>query len=293
MLVVAAVAVIVEGVIHRGRPAIVASIATQVMSAVAAILADRDRDHAGHVRRVVRCRRRSHEATTARDRDRPQGSVPTSTSSCSTRIQAIAPQRARPSFDAEAFPNALTARGFDVDRDTHSNYLMTPADAGIDAVDASPRSTSRRSTRRTDLARQRLVPGSQGPRIGAGVRGPSRAGLRGRRRRRRIRATPQLRRVDRFFEQPGPQELETHPHEVQAGSRDSSKRSHRRRHGGTLARRSRARRSTMAAAARAERTGPARASSSSTCRRRIRRGSSRRTGRRGSRRRSRSAASRR
>ena len=163
MLVVAAVAVVVEGVIHRGRPAIVASIATQVMSAVAAILL---------IATAITLVSSGAIAGAVADVTKPPLSPIALTEGAHPDIyvfllDAYPGDRAAThatSFDADAFPDALQARGFDVDRDSHSNYLMTPLTLVDDGVDASPR---RHPGPRSALhiPRQRLVPGTQRDRI--------------------------------------------------------------------------------------------------------------------------------
>ena len=118
--------VVVEGLVNRG---IAGSLGGPRRGAVGAggRAAPRRRPR-GRPARLVRLggRGRPGPACPGADgrRVRP-GGLPTSTSSCSTAIPADDAAELDPSFDADAFPDALEERGFDVQRHSRSNYLLT------------------------------------------------------------------------------------------------------------------------------------------------------------------------
>ena len=125
VLALAAVGVFVEGLVHRSRPAWVAGIATRVMSGVglvliiAALIADTQSgawpDALGDL--------------TAPPRPAPGVPAPGLPDIFVFMLDGYPGDHAAAhatSFDADAFPDMLTDRGFDVDRDSHSNYLLTP-----------------------------------------------------------------------------------------------------------------------------------------------------------------------
>ena len=150
-------------------------------------------------------------------RQSPAADLRTSTSSCSTPTPATGRRPGDRLRRRRRSRPALKDRGFDVVRDSHSNYLLTPLTLVLDAVDAPPgrhpEPWPRPSVRR---ARdwQRL-----------------RAGDRRRPRRSRRCATPATRpspstratpmpslsRVDRFIEQPLPHGARARPDEQHAG----------------------------------------------------------------------------
>jgi len=206
LLVIATVAILVEGLAHRGRPAIVASIATQVMSAVATILLVATvitLTMSGTLSRAV--------ADLAEPPLPPAGAANGSDPDIyvflldafpGDRAAALAGDR----YDPDAFPEALESRGFDVDRDSHSNYLLTPLTLAsmlsmrhlvdLDALD--PPFTSRgddwyRLRHQIEAAPAFAALRDAGYRIDTIDASYAHA---------------QDRRVDRFVEQPGPNELE-------------------------------------------------------------------------------------
>jgi len=124
LLGVVIVALLVEGIVHRGRRAIVAGIATRVLNVVAAILA------IAVAIAVAGTGAPQHWFASATKPGLPPigTAAPGSPDVYVILLDAYPGDRAAAlsrTFDRDAFPKALTARGFDVVRDSHSNYLMT------------------------------------------------------------------------------------------------------------------------------------------------------------------------
>jgi len=134
VLVGVALGVLVEGLVHRGRPSWIGRMATRLLGALAVILtiavlltatADGVWEDIGQ------------ELTTP-----PLTPLPAVTATSGAAADAKAPdiyvilldafpgdraaKRATDGYDPDAFPAALQSRGFDVIRDSHSNYLLTP-----------------------------------------------------------------------------------------------------------------------------------------------------------------------
>jgi hypothetical protein len=125
----AAMLIFVEGLVRRGRPVRAIRIASRALAIVAVILlvaigidlAERGAWQAA-----------AGDLTAASLRPRGQASA-THSDIFVILLDAYPGDRvaARATdFDADAFPNALAARGFDVVRDAHSNYLLTPLTLG-------------------------------------------------------------------------------------------------------------------------------------------------------------------
>ncbi len=123
---IVAVALLIEGLVHRGRRHWLAALATRVLSGVgliilvAALIAALQ---AGAVQNLI--------DDMTEPPLTPAGAVPASSTPdvYVYLLDAYPGDRAAAlssTFDREAFPAALTARGFDVVRDSHSNYLLTP-----------------------------------------------------------------------------------------------------------------------------------------------------------------------
>ena len=124
LLGVVILGLLIEGIAHRGHQAIVAGVATRVFNLIAAILL------IAVALAIVGTGAVSHGlASVTRPGLPPRGeAVGDRPDIFVILLDAYPGDRAAalsPSFDREAFPKALGARGFDVVRDSHSNYLMT------------------------------------------------------------------------------------------------------------------------------------------------------------------------
>ena len=125
VLLAAGLVLLVEGVLRRGRPIPGIHIATRVMSGVALVAA-----------LAVMLKLVDTGAATAAVGDLTNGGMaplgqaePASPDIYLFLLDAYPGDRAAArstSFDADAFPADLEARGFGVVRDAHSNYLLTP-----------------------------------------------------------------------------------------------------------------------------------------------------------------------
>ena len=125
-LVIVTVVLVAEGLLHRGRPNWMAALMTRVLSGVgliivvAALIAT---VQDGAVQNLVDDLGEPPLA--------PAGAVPARSMPdvYVYLLDAYPGDRAAAlssTFDRETFPASLTARGFDVVRDAHSNYLLTP-----------------------------------------------------------------------------------------------------------------------------------------------------------------------
>ena len=129
VLAAAAVLVFVEGLIHRGQPVASIQIASRAMAIVAVILL---------VAIAIDLGQRGAWQAAASDLTAPP--LPSRGSATSTEpdilvilLDAYPGDRVAAratTFDPDEFPRALEARGFDVVRDAHSNYLLTPLTLG-------------------------------------------------------------------------------------------------------------------------------------------------------------------
>ena len=128
ILLVVAAGILVEGVIHRGRPSWIARLATRLMNAVVIVLI---------IATVIAATQAAAWASIEEDVTTPAlAPLPAaSISATDPDIYVIlldafpgdrAARHATNGYDPDALPAALTARGFDVIRDSHSNYLLTP-----------------------------------------------------------------------------------------------------------------------------------------------------------------------
>lgn len=125
IVLVGAAAIVVEAVIHRGRPSWIAVLVTRVLTGVSVIL-------------VITLLVSMTQADIWPDiaDDLTDGPLPPAGTAAASLpdifviiLDAYPGDRAAAlatDFDADAFPDALTDRGFDVVRDAHSNYLLTP-----------------------------------------------------------------------------------------------------------------------------------------------------------------------
>ena len=126
LLSVVALAVVAEGVLHRSRPSWVARVATRLMSLVVFVLL---------VATVISGTQAGAWSDIVEDLTTPAlAPLPAGTASAAAPdiyvilLDAFPGDRAAAhasGYDADAFPDALTSRGFDVIRDSHSNYLET------------------------------------------------------------------------------------------------------------------------------------------------------------------------
>jgi hypothetical protein len=129
VLGLAALLVLVEGLVHRGRPVASIRVASRVMSVVAVILLAAiaiDLGQRGAWQAAA------GDLTAAPLPPRGQASV-SQPDIVIILLDAYPGDRVAArgtSFDPDAFPSALEARGFDVVRDAHSNYLLTPLTLG-------------------------------------------------------------------------------------------------------------------------------------------------------------------
>ena len=119
------IAIVVEGLVHRGRQAIVAGIATRLLNVVSAVLlvvVGLGLARVGAISQAI-----EDLAMTGLPglgpiaADRPDMFLILLDAYPGDRAARLAT-----SFDADAFPAALRDRGFDVVHDAHSNYLLTP-----------------------------------------------------------------------------------------------------------------------------------------------------------------------
>jgi hypothetical protein len=116
---------LVEGIARRGRPLMGSGTVTKVMTAIAVIVA---------IAVGLKLNETGSIATAAADLASPALPALGQAKAGSPDIylfllDAYPGDRAArrwPTFDADAFPQDLEARGFDVVRDAHSNYLLTP-----------------------------------------------------------------------------------------------------------------------------------------------------------------------
>ena len=125
VLLAAGLLLLVEGVVRRGRPIPGIHIATRVMSGVALIVA------LAVVLKLLDVGAVSAAVSDVTNRAMaPLGQAkPGSPDIYVFLLDAYPGDRAAArssTFDADAFPADLEARGFEVVRDTHSNYLLTP-----------------------------------------------------------------------------------------------------------------------------------------------------------------------
>lgn len=205
MLGIVIVGLIAEGIVHRGRQAIVAGIATRVLNIIAAIVllaVGLTLAGVGAISHAIDDLSRPGLPplgfVTA---DRPDIYVILLDAFPGDRAAKLAT-----AFDADAFPNALRARGFDVVRDSHSNYLLTPLTLttmlAMRHIEDIPSLDAPYGSRVADWQRMRAVLDEA----------PAFADL-------RAAGYPitvvdagyghvQLTRVDRFIPQPGPGEFE-------------------------------------------------------------------------------------
>jgi hypothetical protein len=205
MLTVVIVVVAVEGLAHRGRPAIVAGLATRLMAAVGFVMVlavvIQLAQSGSLVQSVEDLTRPALPPIGAADPDHPDIFV--------FVLDAYPGDRAATrasAYDPDAFPAALTDRGFDVARDSHANYLQTPLTFAsmlamrhlADIPSLGPPFDSNRN----DLLRLRVVMDEAAAFVELRAAGYAitvvDAGY----------AHAQLRRVDRFIEPSGPSELE-------------------------------------------------------------------------------------
>ena len=129
VLGLAALLILVEGLIHRGRPVASIQIASRVMSVVALVLL---------IAIAIDLGQRGAWQAAAGDLMAPP--LPQRGAASGTEpdifvilLDAYPGDRVAArgtDFDPDAFPNALEARGFDIVRDAHSNYLLTPLTLG-------------------------------------------------------------------------------------------------------------------------------------------------------------------
>jgi hypothetical protein len=125
LLVLSGLLVVVEGLVHRGRPAIVAGIATRLLTFVAIVLSllviVDFVQHGTWTTVAAELTARSPQALGPAPSDHPDVFIVLLDGYPGDRAASRAT-----AFDADAFPRSLEARGFDVVRDAHSNYLSTP-----------------------------------------------------------------------------------------------------------------------------------------------------------------------
>lgn len=126
VLGIVTIALVAEGLLHRGRPHWMAALATKVLSGVGLVVV---------VAAVIATVQDGAIPNLIDDLTEPAlapaGAVPARSMPdvYVYLLDAYPGDRAAAlssTFDREAFPAALSARGFDVVRDAHSNYLLTP-----------------------------------------------------------------------------------------------------------------------------------------------------------------------
>ncbi len=126
VLAIGAAVVLIDGLVRRGRPTIVARTATRILSAIGVVLV---------IALTVDLAQFGAVGAAVADLTRPSLPPPAAPAAADQPdiylflLDAYPGDRAASrseTFDREAFPAALTARGFDVVRDAHSNYLLTP-----------------------------------------------------------------------------------------------------------------------------------------------------------------------
>ena len=205
VLVLGAAVVLVDGLVRRGRPTVVARTATRVLSGIGLILVIAlvvDLVQFGAIGAATAdLTRPPLPAAGAAEADQPDMYLFLLDGYPGDRAAAHSAV-----FDRDAFPTALADRGFDVVRDSHSNYLLTPLTLAsmlsmrhlVDIPELGPpygpvMRDWRRMRGVLDDAPVFAALRSAGYEVTVLDAGYGHA---------------QLRRVDHFIEAPGPQELE-------------------------------------------------------------------------------------